>query len=69
MCLPSSWDTLTREERLMEMSAVREHHRTIIAAIHNAPTRGARDEAIAAYDAHTAEHKAAAQRMRTQREK
>lgn len=69
MCQPSSWETLTAKERLMEMEQIREHHTALGNAIYRARNNAAaRDLAVAAYNAHTAEHQAAAQRMRVARE-
>ena len=71
MCLPTNWDVLTAKERLMETEAIREHHKTLLDALWDARKSGnvtAHDEAVAAYETHTAEHKAAAQRMRVARE-
>jgi hypothetical protein len=70
MCLPTNWDVLTAKERLMETEAIREHHRSLADAVWDARESGnvtAHDEAIAAYEAHAAEHKAVAQRMRVAR--
>lgn len=75
MCLPAEWNTLTREERLMEQAAIRKHHIDLGEAIHKGYVADGRrhganyEAAMAAYDAHTEEHKAAGRRLRAERVK
>ena len=63
MCLPADFDGLTREERLMEMEAVRRHHRELREGAYYSHA-GQR-----AYMAHLADHREAARRLRQARDK
>lgn len=68
MCLPSAWDTMTKEERLRGAAEMRRHHRALVGALSKELDRGVRNgPALRAFDAHHAEHKLAVQRLREAR--
>ena len=70
MCLPSSWDTMTRQERLAGAEAMRAHHKALFDAYVDSVGVEAERIAKAAMDDHTKEHnKAVRQRREAQKER